>query len=68
MSTAVSHSYYPLTIRSAMNNVYFKEQIIETPAGNKYHGLVATGEISAVVILRAGAAFEVRSLDISHLP
>ena len=43
---------------SAMNNVYFNEVTISTPAGNQYHGLRATGEISAVIILRAGAAFE----------
>jgi len=43
---------------SAMNNVYFKEMVVETPVGNEYHGLLATGEISAVVILRAGAVFE----------
>jgi uridine kinase len=41
-----------------MNNIYFKEKSVETPIGNHYHGLVATGETSAVVILRAGSAFE----------
>ena len=41
-----------------MNNVFFKEKIVETPIGNRYHGLIATGETSAVVILRAGSAFE----------
>ncbi|KUJ16174.1 uridine kinase [Mollisia scopiformis] len=47
-----------LLIEHAMNNVYFKEKIVETPAGNKYHGLVAMGETSAVVVLRAGSVFE----------
>jgi len=47
-----------LLVEHAMNNVYFKEMVVETPIGNEYHGLVATGEISAVVILRAGAVFE----------
>ncbi|KAI9052972.1 hypothetical protein LZ554_003243 [Drepanopeziza brunnea f. sp. 'monogermtubi'] len=47
-----------LLIENAMNNVYFKAKTIETPAGNKYSGLQATGETSAVIILRAGAAFE----------
>jgi uracil phosphoribosyltransferase len=42
-----------------MNSIYFKEIIVETPVGNKYQGLLATGEISAVIILRAGATFEV---------
>lgn len=41
-----------------MNNVYFKEMTVETPVGNNYHGLIATGETSAVVILRAGSTFE----------
>ena len=31
---------------------------VETPTGNKYHGLRAIGETSAVVILRAGSTFE----------
>lgn len=41
-----------------MNNVYFKEKTIQTPIGNLYKGLAPIGETSAVVILRAGAAFE----------
>ena len=41
-----------------MNNGYFKEMVVETPVGNTYHGLIATGETSAVVILRAGSTFE----------
>jgi uridine kinase len=41
-----------------MNNVYFKEMTVVTPVGTKYHGLTATGETSAVVILRAGSVFE----------
>ncbi len=41
-----------------MNNIYFKEKIVMTPAGNEYHGLTAMGETSAVVILRAGSVFE----------
>jgi uridine kinase len=44
--------------QSAMNNVYFKSKTVMTSAGNTYNGLEATGEVSAVVILRAGAAFE----------
>jgi uridine kinase len=41
-----------------MNNVYFKEMTVETPVGNKYRGLISTGETSAVVILRGGSTFE----------
>jgi uridine kinase len=42
----------------ALNSIFFKAKTIETPAGNEYHGLAASGETSAVVILRAGSAFE----------
>lgn len=41
-----------------MNNIFFTEKTVETPIGNKYQGLVATGEVSAVVVLRAGGALE----------
>jgi uridine kinase len=41
-----------------LNNVYFKEVVVETPMGNAYNGLAATGETSAVVVLRAGSTFE----------
>jgi uridine kinase len=44
---------------SGMNNVCFKSVIVETSAGNQYSGLQATGEVSAVIILRGGAAFEI---------
>ena len=41
-----------------MNNVQFDSKTVETSAGTLYKGLQATGEISAVIILRAGSAFE----------
>ncbi|KAL3419771.1 uridine kinase [Phlyctema vagabunda] len=47
-----------LLIENAMNNAYFKEQLVETSAGNQYHGLTPTGDVSAVIILRAGSAME----------
>jgi len=47
-----------LTILRAINNVCFKPSIVETPKGNRYCGLQSTGEMSAVVVLRAGSAFE----------
>jgi len=40
-----------------MNNILFKPITVETAKG-KYQGLESAGETSAVVILRAGAAFE----------
>ncbi|KAF7947760.1 hypothetical protein EAE96_008839 [Botrytis aclada] len=47
-----------LLVEHAMNNIFFTEKVVETPIGNKYHGLIATGEVSAVVVLRAGGALE----------
>ncbi|QSZ34225.1 hypothetical protein DSL72_005815 [Monilinia vaccinii-corymbosi] len=47
-----------LLVEHAMNNIFFTEKTVETPLGNKYQGLVATGEVSAVVVLRAGGALE----------
>lgn len=47
-----------LLIEHAMNNLCYKSCIVHTAAGNKYNGLEQTGETSAVIILRAGAAFE----------
>ncbi|KAI1499398.1 uridine kinase [Biscogniauxia marginata] len=47
-----------LLIEQALNNVHFKELTVETPAGNKYCGLTPKGEVSAVIILRGGSAFE----------
>jgi uridine kinase len=41
-----------------LNNVQFKEQVIVSPQGNKYNGLVPKGEVSAVIVLRGGSAFE----------
>jgi uridine kinase len=41
-----------------MNNVCFKSMIVETSKGHHYRGLEATGQVSAVIILRGGAAFE----------
>jgi uridine kinase len=42
----------------ALNNVQFKSWDVETPQGNKYAGLVSKGEVSAVICLRGGSAFE----------
>lgn len=47
-----------LTHRSAMNNVRFDSKTVETSAGAVYRGLQSAGETSAVIILRAGSAFE----------
>ncbi|KAI1373242.1 uridine kinase [Hypoxylon crocopeplum] len=47
-----------LLIEEALNNVHFKELTVETPAGWRYDGLTAKGEVSAVLVLRGGAAFE----------
>lgn len=38
--------------------MHFKSVVIETPQGNKYRGVEPTGEVSAVIVLRGGSAFE----------
>ncbi|KAI0148286.1 uridine kinase [Hypoxylon sp. NC0597] len=47
-----------LLIEEALNNAHFKELTVETPAGRLYNGLTHKGEVSAVIVLRGGAAFE----------
>jgi uridine kinase len=47
-----------LTTPRALNNVQFQSLTIETPQGRKYHGLASKGEVSAVIVLRGGSAFE----------
>lgn len=42
----------------AMDNVHFKAATIETPQICRYDGLKPSGEVSAVVILRAGSCLE----------
>lgn len=41
-----------------MNNVQFQSHSISTPQGNVYNGLSPKGEVSAVIVLRGGSAFE----------
>lgn len=41
-----------------MDNMHFKAAKVITPQGYPYNGLHHVGEVSAVVILRAGAAME----------
>lgn len=36
----------------------YKEHAVETPQGHRYDGLRAQGEVTAVLVLRGGAAFE----------
>ncbi|KAJ3571268.1 hypothetical protein NPX13_g5442 [Xylaria arbuscula] len=47
-----------LLIEQALNNVHFKALTVETTSGVPYHGLAPKGEVSAVLVLRGGAAFE----------
>ncbi|OAQ97779.1 hypothetical protein LLEC1_00552 [Akanthomyces lecanii] len=42
----------------ALNNVQFQSLSISTPAGYEYNGLAPKGEVSAVIVLRGGSAFE----------
>lgn len=41
-----------------MENIHFDTTTVETLQGSLYRGLKSTGEVSAVVILRAGSCFE----------
>ncbi|KAI8632017.1 uridine kinase [Xylariaceae sp. FL1651] len=47
-----------LLIEQALNNVHFKESVVDTSTGIPYHGLAPKGEVSAVLVLRGGATFE----------
>ena len=47
-----------LPLNRAMDSLGFKPKEVQTPQGNTYQGLEKAGEISAVVILRAGSCFE----------
>jgi uridine kinase len=42
----------------ALNNVKYQTLIVHTPAGHSYRGLESKGEVSAVIVLRGGSAFE----------
>ncbi|MCJ1465925.1 Uridine kinase [Pseudocyphellaria aurata] len=47
-----------LLVEKAMDNIHFTAVTIETPQECTYDGLTSCGEVSAVVILRAGSCFE----------
>ncbi|KAK5658215.1 hypothetical protein OQA88_2190 [Cercophora sp. LCS_1] len=47
-----------LLVEQALNNVIFATTTIETPQGYHYTGLRAHGDVSAVIVLRGGAALE----------
>jgi uridine kinase len=53
---AVSPALTPLP--RALNNIPFAPATITTPQGYKYAGLRARGQVSAVILLRGGAALE----------
>ena len=47
-----------LLVERAMDNLDFRAREVRTPTGHAYHGLEPAGDVSAVVILRAGSCFE----------
>ncbi|PHH83557.1 hypothetical protein CDD82_7118 [Ophiocordyceps australis] len=47
-----------LIVEQALNNVNFETTSVQTPRGHQYQGLKAKGEVSAVIVLRGGSAFE----------
>lgn len=62
-TTPVDFNFYfdrlaALLVERAMDNLDFRPHQIRTPPGYAYYGLEPAGEVSAVVILRAGSCFE----------
>ncbi|KAJ9148918.1 Uridine kinase [Pleurostoma richardsiae] len=47
-----------LVVELALNNRKFVSTTVYTPTNHEYKGLRASGEVSAVILLRGGAAFE----------
>ena len=47
-----------LLVERGMDNLDFQPKKASTPTGHEYHGLEPAGDVSAVVILRAGSCFE----------
>ena len=47
-----------LLVERAIEHVHFESATVQTPQGSIYHGLRASGKVSAVVILRGGSCFE----------
>ncbi|KKA28312.1 hypothetical protein TD95_003001 [Thielaviopsis punctulata] len=47
-----------LLIEQALNKVGFSEKKIQTPAGQEYKGFEIKGQVSAVLVLRGGSAYE----------
>ena len=63
MTEAVDFVFYfdrlsSLLIERALENQHFDSTTVSTPQGYSYKGLKATGEVSAVVILRGGSCLE----------
>lgn len=54
----ISHGQTLISNCRALNNVNFQKVTVETPQGYKYNGLESKGEVSAVIVLRGGSAFE----------
>ncbi|KAK3940136.1 uridine kinase family-domain-containing protein [Diplogelasinospora grovesii] len=47
-----------LLIEQALNCTFFTSKTVTTPAGHTYNGLKSRGVVSAVILLRGGAALE----------
>ncbi|KAK4202808.1 putative uridine/cytidine kinase [Triangularia verruculosa] len=47
-----------LLVEQALNNIFFTSKTVVTPQNLPYRGLAPSGEVSAVVVLRGGAALE----------
>ncbi|KAK3324762.1 uridine kinase family-domain-containing protein [Cercophora scortea] len=55
-----------LLVEQALNNIPFTSLRVETPTGNEYNGLRPQGEVSAVLVLRGGAALETGLKRVIH--
>ena len=56
-TTDVDFNFYfdrlsAILVQHALEHMHFTSAIVETPQGNTYHGLKASADVSAVVILR----------------
>ncbi|RKF77732.1 Uridine-cytidine kinase-like 1 [Golovinomyces cichoracearum] len=47
-----------LLVECALNNAHTTEKVVQTPTGQTFNGAETTAEISAIVVLRGGSAFE----------
>ncbi|KAM7190740.1 hypothetical protein V8F33_009289 [Rhypophila sp. PSN 637] len=55
-----------LLVEQALNNIPFTSETFTTPQGYPYNGLAPRGDVSAVIVLRGGAALETGLKRVIH--